>query len=67
MKLLFASALLALAVHQPTNAAILPADFDLISVVPRSPSVKPLLMPVVAREPSKQLASKGTRPAETGR
>jgi len=43
------------------------ADFDLISVVPRSPSVKPVLMPIPAREPAKQLASKGGRSTEAGR
>jgi hypothetical protein len=43
------------------------ADFDLISVVPRSPSVKPVLMPIPAREPAKQLTSKGGRPTEAGR
>ncbi len=43
------------------------SDFDLISVVPRSPSVKPLVMPIPAKEPNKQLASKGVRPSEAGR
>jgi hypothetical protein len=43
------------------------ADFDLISVVPRSPSVKPLVMAIPAKEPAKQLASKGVRPSEAGR
>ena len=34
------------------------SDFEVISVVPRSPSVKPLVMPIPAKEPNKQLASK---------
>lgn len=51
--------LLAVAAHQPAEAATLTySDFDLISVVPRSPSVKPLVMPIPAKDPNKQLASK---------
>ena len=58
----------ALAATETANAAPLSyADFDLISVVPRSPSVKPLVMPIPAKEPDKQLASKGVRPSEAGR
>lgn len=60
MKSLFAlGILLAVAAHQPTEAATLAySDFDLISVVPRSPSVKPLVMPIPAKEPDSRLASK---------
>jgi hypothetical protein len=43
------------------------SDFEVISVVPRSPSVKPLVMPIPAKEPNKQLASKGVGPSEAGR
>lgn len=43
------------------------SDFEVISVVPRSPSVKPLVMPIPAKEPNKQLASKDARPSEAGR
>jgi len=58
----------ALAANQTANAAPLSyADFDLISVVPRSPSVKPLVMSIPAKEPNKQLALKGARPSEAGR
>jgi hypothetical protein len=58
----------ALVANQTAKAAPLSyADFDLISVVPRSPSVKPLLMPIPAKEPNKRLASKGVRPSEAGR
>ena len=59
--------MLALAVYQPTVVATSPyADFDLISVVPRNPSVKPQLMPIPARMPE-QLVSKGAKPSGTGR
>ena len=70
MKLLLASGTLILALAAPlaANAATSPyADFDIISVVPRSPSVKPLVMPIPAKEPNRQLASKGARPSEAGR
>jgi len=43
------------------------ADFDLISVVPRSPAVKPLVMPIPAKELNKQLASKGVKSSEASR
>jgi len=43
------------------------SDFEVISVVPRSPSVKPLVMAIPVKEPNKQLASKGARPSEAGR
>jgi hypothetical protein len=60
--------ILALIADQPANAATLsPADFDLISVVPRSPNVKPLVMPIPAKEPDKPLASKGVRTSEVDR
>ena len=50
------------------NAATPPySDFEVISVVPRSPSVKPLVMPIPAKEANKYLASKGARPSEAGR
>jgi hypothetical protein len=52
----------------PAGAAQLDySDFDLISVVPRSPSVKPLVMAIPAKEPNKQLASKVVRLSEAGR
>lgn len=60
MRFLIASGILvmALAAQQSASAATLSyADFDLISVVPRSPSGKPELMPIPAREPN-QVASK---------
>jgi len=60
--------ILAIAANQTANAATLsPADFDLISVAPRSPTVKPLLMPIPAKGQDKQLASKGVRTSEAGR
>ena len=43
------------------------SDIVVVSVVPRSPSVKPLVMPIPAKEPNKQLASKGVGPSEAGR
>jgi hypothetical protein len=60
MKSLFAlGILLAAAAYQTTGAATLAySDFDLISVVPRSPSVKPQVMAIPAKEPNKQFASK---------
>lgn len=70
MKFLFASGIvvLALAAQQTADAATLSySDFDLISVVPRSPSVKPLVMAIPAKQPNKQLASKDVRPSEAGR
>jgi hypothetical protein len=59
--------MLALAVYQPAGAATSPyTDFELISVVPRSPSVKPQLMPIPARTPD-QLNSKDAKSSGTGR
>lgn len=55
MKLLFALTTLisALAAYQPAEAATSPySDFEVISVVPRSPSVKPLVMPIPAKGPN---------------
>lgn len=66
MKLLFALGALMMAPATFQAAAPSPyADFDIVSVVPRSPNVKPQLMPIPAREAGKQLAPKGT--AGTGR
>lgn len=43
------------------NAATLPyGDFDVISVVPRSASVKPLIMPISVKDLNR-LASKGAK------
>lgn len=58
----------ALTVGQTAVAATAPVwDFELISVVPREPSVKPVVMPIPAREPNTQIASKGVRSADAGR
>jgi len=58
----------ALAMYQTADAATLRySDFDLISVVPRSPSIKPLVMPIPARELNKRLASEGVKISRTGR
>jgi hypothetical protein len=60
--------MLASAAHQTADAATSPySDFDVISVVPRNPNIKPLVMPIPANAPDKQLASKGARPSEAGR
>ena len=69
MKFSFAVGILvlALAAQQTADAATWRySDFELISVVPRSPSVKPLVMPISAKELS-QLESKAARPSEAGR
>ena len=43
--------MLASAAYQTAEAATPSySDFDVISVVPRSPSVKPLVMPIPAKE-----------------
>ena len=66
MKLVWAlgTFMLAVAAHQTADAATSPNDdFDVISVVPRSASVKPLVMPIPAKASNKQLASKGRKAA----
>ena len=68
MKLLFASAFVALAACQAAMAApITPADFDLVSVVPRSPSVKPVVMPAVPREPVRQVTIRESKSVVSSR
>ena len=60
--------MLASAAYQTAGAATAPySDFDVISVVQRSSSVKPLVMPIPAQEPDKRTASKGAGPSEAGR
>jgi hypothetical protein len=70
MKVFWALAIMAFASSACGGAEAAQADYsniDIISVAPRSPSVKPLVMAIPAKEPNKQLASKGARPSEAGR
>jgi len=67
MKVFWALAIMAFASGACSAAPSDYSDFEVISVVPRSPSVKPLVMPIPAKEPNKQLASKGVRPSEASR
>ena len=70
MKVFWALGILALASGACGAAEPAPSDYSdivVVSVVPRSPSVKPLVMPIPVKEPNKQLASKGVGPSEAGR
>jgi hypothetical protein len=68
MRVFWALGIMAFALGACGAAEAAPSDyFDIVSVVPRSPSVKPLVMAIPAKEPSKQLASKDVRPHEAGR
>ena len=61
MKVFWALGIVAFASGACCAAEATPSDysgFEVISVVPRSPSVKPLVMPIPAKEPNKQLALK---------
>jgi hypothetical protein len=70
MKVFWALGIMAFASGACGAAEAAPSDYSdiiVVSVVPRSPTVKPLLMPIPAKEPNKQLASKGAGPSEAGR
>ena len=70
MKVFWALGIMAFASGACGAAGAAPSDYSdivVVSVVPRSPSVKPLVMPIPAKEPNKQLASKDVRPSEAGR
>ncbi|HEU0097029.1 MAG TPA: hypothetical protein VFQ52_11300 [Rhizomicrobium sp.] len=58
MKFVWVLSILALVLaHQSAQGAITPNDFDVISVVPRSPSIKPMLMPIT-KQSGEDLAAK---------
>jgi hypothetical protein len=70
MKFWFALGILILAsaMYQTADAATSPySEFDLISVVPRSPNVKPQVMPISAKDMNERLASKDARLSKAGR
>ena len=63
MKFVLVLSILALVLaQQSAEAAITPNDFDLISVVPRSPSIKPVLMPIT-KKPAGDLTAKAAKTA----
>jgi len=70
MKVFWALGIMAFASGACGAAEAAPSDYSdivIVSVAPRSSSVKPLVMPIPAKEPNKQLASKSVGPSEAGR
>ncbi len=67
MKVLLALGIIALASGACDAATPAYSDFDVVSVIPRSPNVKPFVMSISAKDQQKHAEAPKTGPVVTGR